>query len=191
MRDDLTIAELESRMRPGAFSQLGFLGSTESLEQALTDDGRALAGLGLTPEQAALAIERILQAAFEQKKALLKSKERRDLYRDEGERSVLQGYPRRAVQISPDDLPSTNIGYLVEGKFQVFIAQYRGFQECPWDCQNEYSGSYDFAILNRASGEFFGGPGLIVHLIRRHHFFEGLQSPYRVDPARVMRVIYE
>jgi hypothetical protein len=29
------------------------------------------------------------------------------------------------------------------------------------------------------------GPGLIIHLIREHGFFEGLNSPYRVDPIDV------
>jgi hypothetical protein len=50
----------------------------------------------------------------------------------------------------------------------------------------------DFLILDRSTGQYLKGPGLIVHLIREHHFFEGLGSPYRVDPeqaARVLRLI--
>ena len=44
-------------------------------------------------------------------------------------------------------------------------------------------------ILNRETGESFTGPGLIVHLIREHHFFEGKESPYRVEPEKAVRVL--
>jgi hypothetical protein len=30
---------------------------------------------------------------------------------------------------------------------------------------------------------------LIVHLIREHGFFEGRESPYRVDPGDLVRVL--
>jgi hypothetical protein len=33
------------------------------------------------------------------------------------------------------------------------------------------------------------GPTLITHLIREHGFFEGLESPYRVDPERLPRLL--
>lgn len=32
-------------------------------------------------------------------------------------------------------------------------------------------------------------PGLIIHLIREHHFFEGFGSPYRVDPTELARLL--
>jgi hypothetical protein len=72
----------------------------------------------------------------------------------------------------------------------VFINQWRGSQQCPWDCKAEtwgqvYWGSFDFLLINRRSSLFFTGPGMIVHLIREHHFFEGLESPYRVSPTKV------
>lgn len=44
-------------------------------------------------------------------------------------------------------------------------------------------------ILNRKTGESFTAPALIVHLIRAHHFFEGVESPYRVDPEKVIRTL--
>jgi hypothetical protein len=33
------------------------------------------------------------------------------------------------------------------------------------------------------------GPDLIVHLITEHGFFEGQESPYRVDPERLARLL--
>ena len=50
-------------------------------------------------------------------------------------------------------------------------------------------GDIDFVITNNRTGETLKGPGLIVHLIRDHHFFEGKQSPYRVDPEKAARVL--
>lgn len=47
----------------------------------------------------------------------------------------------------------------------------------------------DFLLLNRTTGEFITCPGLIVHLVREHHFFEGSKSPYRVDPIRLAAII--
>lgn len=47
----------------------------------------------------------------------------------------------------------------------------------------------DFLVINRGTGEYMQGPGLVVHLIRDHHFFEGTGSPYRVDPETAARVL--
>jgi hypothetical protein len=40
-------------------------------------------------------------------------------------------------------------------------------------------------VTNRKTRAEIRGPGLVVHLIRDHHFFEGLLSPSRVDPAQL------
>ena len=50
-------------------------------------------------------------------------------------------------------------------------------------------GHFDFLILNRQTGEYVTGPGLIVHLIREHQFFEGSESPYRVEPAKAIQAL--
>lgn len=47
----------------------------------------------------------------------------------------------------------------------------------------------DFLLINRGTGDYLAGPGLITHLIRDHHFFEGPGSPYRVDPTTAVRVL--
>ncbi len=43
-------------------------------------------------------------------------------------------------------------------------------------------------IDNRRTGKPLDGPGLIVHLIAEHGFFEGRESPYRVDPRAAIDV---
>jgi hypothetical protein len=98
-------------------------------------------------------------------------------------------HPESIPSFSLDHLPDVDTGYLVDDRLQVFFAQYRGLQDCPWNCDYDHWAYFDFLILNRRSGEFVTGPGLIVHLIREHHFFEGLASPYRVEPASVIHVL--
>jgi hypothetical protein len=97
-------------------------------------------------------------------------------------------HPESIPSFSLGHLPDVNTGYLVDDRVQVFFVQYRGLQDCPWNCDYDHWAYFDFLIFNRRSGEYVTGPGLIVHLIREHHFFEGLASPYRVEPARVIRV---
>jgi hypothetical protein len=78
--------------------------------------------------------------------------------------------PESTPRSAPGNLPGTEVGYLVGDKYQVFIAQYRGLQECPWSCMHDRWSRFDFLILNRESGAYVTGPGLIVHLIRKHQF---------------------
>lgn len=169
-------------MRPGQSSQGGFLGLTESLEIVITQDEQTLEKFGISHEQIAGALERVIAAVHELKtalpydKLLEKETDFPDLY-----------HPEKNPLFSKNNLPDLNLGYLVD-YFQVFILQYRGFQVCPWDDCGEVGG-FDFTILNRNTGESFTAPALIVHLIRAHHFFEGVESPYRVDPEKVIRTL--
>jgi hypothetical protein len=96
--------------------------------------------------------------------------------------------PETVPRFSLDHLPDPERGHLVGGMLQVFFTVYRGFQPCPW-CYDSTWGYFDFLILNRRSGEYITGPGLIVHLIREHQFFEGSGSPYRLEPLKAIRVL--
>lgn len=50
-------------------------------------------------------------------------------------------------------------------------------------------GERDFLILDRDTGQYVRGSGMIVHLIRDHEFFEGEGCRYRLDPERATRVL--
>ena len=64
-------SQLERRMRPGAYSQYGFLGVAESLESVLAQDEQTLINLGLTFEKIAGELEKVVRAA--QKKRLFRN----------------------------------------------------------------------------------------------------------------------
>ena len=86
-----------------------------------------------------------------------------------------------------------------QGVLQCRIQLRQGFQICPWapnphraQCAaglGVQHGSVDWWLTNLKTGERMEGPGIAVHLIRDHHFFEGQESPHRVDPTRLARVL--
>ncbi len=175
-------------MRPGAFSKGGFLGPSESLEAVISRDDQTLEGLGIGHAQIAEALREVLQAALSQRDDLLHSDYAE--YRKRETHIPDLYHPGTVPRFSLSNLPGTDIGYMATMDLQVFLAGYRGLQECPWGCEYDRWSSFDFQILNRQTGESVTGPGLIVHLIRQHHFFEGVESPYRTDPQQLVRVLH-
>ncbi len=155
----LRLEEVEERMRPGSFSQVGFLGPNERLADVLARDSATLSRLGVTGDQMADALEALIAAGNAQR-----------------------------------DRPVT-----VGGRFRVLVTVYTGFQICPFapDPHHEQCtaaggaryASVDWTIRNLATGQEMSGPGLLTHLIRAHQFFEGLESPYRIDPEELARLL--
>lgn len=85
----------------------------------------------------------------------------------------------------------TREGKVVDEKYLVGGTAWRGGQECPWGDAGfmmPYS-SMDLFVRNQTINEDLTFPGGIVHLIREHRFYEGKESPYRVDPERAVRVL--
>ncbi len=181
MIDKPTIEQLEYEMRPGRCSSGGFLGQSESLLDVIAHDEQTLKKFGVSYEQIVASIEQIWLAAVKQMREL----EASDRFERETDFPAIH-HPETIPSFSLANLPGTDKGYII-GRFQVFIVRYRGFQHCPWTC-NAF-GSSDFMVLNRNTGESFTAPELIIHLIREHRFFEGVQSPYRVDPEKVIRTL--
>ena len=85
------------------------------------------------------------------------------------------------------------------GKLRCRVKVHQGFQICPWAPDPHHAqcaaglgvrhGSVDWLVTNLNTGEEMKGPGLAVHLIRDHHFFEGPMSPNRVDPLGLARLL--
>jgi hypothetical protein len=192
MSDFPSFIELERRMRPGAYSEKGFLGQLESLKTVVSQDKQRLKMLGVSFEQIGATLENVLRCVEDQRNKLLIDGNYPEYGRREGERErrIPNLYHSESIpRFTVENLPDMDVGFLVGRNLQVFIMQYRGLQECPWGCEYERWSSFDFLILNRQSGKYVTGPGFIVHLIRKHHFFEGLESPYRVNPEIAVQVL--
>lgn len=177
---------LERRMRANAYSQSGFLGTTESLESVIRQDEQTLKGFGITFEKLASRLEKIIEATWGKKSKHPEPREHARASFDWYQKARTESFP---PILSPENLPDRDIGNLLD-EYQVFFMAFKGLQDCPWDCQlNNTWGSFDFLLLNRRSGKYVFAPGLIVHLIREHHFFEGNESPYRVEPSKLAQVL--
>ena len=84
----------------------------------------------------------------------------------------------------------TKEGKVVDGKYLGGGVVYRGCQTCPWkDLGIMPHSNLDLFVRNQDTHEELRFPGAIVHLIRNHYFYEGKQSPYRVDPEQAVRVL--
>lgn len=76
--------------------------------------------------------------------------------------------------------------YIVEKIFEVELIGWMGYQNCPYGCKD--TGSYDYKIKNLEFGKTLFAPELIVHLIKKHSFFEG-NTKYRVDPQKAVKIL--
>lgn len=190
-------------MRPGRDSDGGFLGERERLGKVLREDAAALAELRVSAGALAARLRQLLDAhgwAYET--------------REPGPLTVtrveFRGKEMIATEVEVEATPrpteeETEIvagpaGELVRvaGRFDVTLRHYWGWQECPWrglgpgTCGRKAIDAYstmDWEITNRRTGRHLVGPGLIVHLIAGHGFFEGRESPYRVDPRELAELL--
>lgn len=196
---EIATVELEKRMRPGAWSRGGFLGQNESLEAVLRLDAEVLTLLAVSHRRIADSLERVISTGFEAQVKLSKFRASRKSVaqaKPPGHFNLFnrifagaatdQEGPRVEVCTNPLDSPGERCGYPFEHLRYSGIL-YCGYQMCPWGCGAR--SDFDFKVENERAGEVVKGPGLIVHLIREHHFFEGLRSPYRVDPFKLVKVL--
>src|SRR5262245_38165324 len=183
-------------MRPGAWSTKGFLGESERLEDVLEADRQTLSELGLEPEQLAEALDCLVGAAglhfVESQDSDQASVEFASRMRD-----AVAKAEARFGSVEP---LSDSWGVLVGERFEVSQRHYFGSQECPWgpgwrDAEPGQaihfcgSGSSDWFITDMRRELSMSGPSLIMHLIRQHAFFEGFESPYRVDPRALAELL--
>lgn len=85
------------------------------------------------------------------------------------------------------------------GTYKIRLRRYKGPQICPFASDpyvtpcpvrgDNLLASIDWTITNQHNGTKLSGPGLIVHLIGEHKFFEGLGSPYRVSPLELAKLL--
>lgn len=169
------ITQIEQRMYPNdghgagdhaVTSVSGFLQAGERLLTVIANDEQTLHNLGITPEQVADCLE------------LYVARTRR--------RYDLAGCDQIIAQSESSPV--------IDGPFAITFQSYRGAQACPFEdskgriCGSSLYGDVDFTIRNRQTNEILRFPGLIIHLIREHHFFEGTVD-YRVDPRRAVKVL--
>ena len=180
----VTTSMREARMRPGAWSEGGFLGPDESLTEVIERDANTINILGVSYEQFAHNLERLL-AAYE----AVKSQANDDFRKSQQDNPGTFNHREYMASIARvTDL---------DPRFAVAQWDYMGRQFCPWEDDDATATRWaasEWFIRNLRTGQQMptpgrSAPGLIIHLIRDHHFFEGFGSPYRVDPTELARLL--
>jgi hypothetical protein len=158
------ILALERRLRPGGFSDFGFLGFTERLLDRLRTDDAWLHRHGITHEQIADRLEAVIGDA---ERALKESHETTVVV----DRFAVEFSGSFGFQECPFSLTSPSIAW----------PEFRQPEWCGFDGNN-------FTIHDPATKRSVFVPKLAIHLIRDHHFFEG-NTPFRVDPEAIVTLL--
>jgi hypothetical protein len=77
----------------------------------------------------------------------------------------------------------------IDDVYLVNTEVYRGKLPCPFSHAGLFRKSITY-LTNSSSGVSVKWTSLNVHLIREHGFFEGKDSPFRLDPAALIKAIF-
>lgn len=167
------IAHIEHRMLPGQSSGIGFLTQGERLADIIARDETTCAVRGISPRQIADRLETLVGRAKRRVLLALRRGERGD---------EVEGF-----------MNGRGGGVLLEG-FRITGIQYRGLQACPFEdttgatCEPFIYSASNYCIEHVDTKRQIRFPGLIIHLAREHHFFEGSVT-YRLEPSDAIDVL--
>jgi hypothetical protein len=165
------LERIEVLMRPSQSSQAGFLDANECVIDVCEADWATIKKLNLTFEQFADKLETVTQKAT--RKAQIDTQNSKADYFD-----IIKN------------------GLVIDG-LKVTWVSYMGWQGCPcchfnnlsdWCGPQETLSDTDFTVTNVKTGQQIFFSELHIHLIRRHHFFEG-HTKYRLDPEQCAKVL--
>jgi hypothetical protein len=142
----ISIADLQTKMRPKALSKVGFLGTDEKLLDVLAADNALVVDkLGLTHQELAWHL-RVLEAA------------------GSTESLAYQGR-----------------------KFKVTVTPARNFIDSPFADGTRTNS--DVKLHNLDNGKKLQYSLLVPLMIERYGFYEGQDTPFRVEPTQVLEVL--
>ncbi len=72
---------------------------------------------------------------------------------------------------------------------QAMIEEAKGTLVCPWPHPGKFAKRVTTVKLNK-SGQTIHWADLNIHLISEHGFFEGRGSTFRIEPQKLIRVIF-
>ena len=76
-------------------------------------------------------------------------------------------------------------------RYEVRAREARGMIPCPWGHRDGLFPKSHVVLKDRKSGETLIWSDLSVHMIRRHGFYQGKGSPFRLEPASVKKVFWK
>jgi hypothetical protein len=192
--------QLYEEMLPGGRSDCGFIRPGQSIDEIIRADKRRLREAGISRVGLLTELERVVSEGWRlmqmeqygQSKDLqiqlpwIEPSRYQDLVLARHRDRILK--PRSEPAAPGDNVADSLSRYLVDGGFAVSCSCYMGFQSCPFDicgdpgCTGVNLGDVDIVLRRQDTGESLCFGGLLLHLIQDHCFFEGPDTPYRLDP---------
>ena len=77
----------------------------------------------------------------------------------------------------------------IDDKRQAIVEEAQGFLVCPWPHPGRYAKRITTVELYD-SGETVRWSDLNIHLIEKHNFFEGRGAIFRIEPEKLINVIF-
>ncbi len=77
----------------------------------------------------------------------------------------------------------------ISGRLECRVTDTRGWIPCPWPHPGKYSKAVTHA-KRTDTGESAIWSDLSIHMIGEHGFFEGRGSSFRINPARLIDIIF-
>lgn len=77
----------------------------------------------------------------------------------------------------------------IDDKWLIQVVDPRGQLPCPFKDGLYYKKTAE--ITRKSTGEKLIVTDLSIHLLREHHFIEGIGSQFRLEPQKVKRILFE
>ena len=77
----------------------------------------------------------------------------------------------------------------IDEKLEARVVEARGKIPCPWPHAGQYS-KHLVVVQRKDTGATIQWTELNLHLIEAHHFFEGEGALFRLDPKKLMAIIF-
>ncbi len=79
---------------------------------------------------------------------------------------------------------------ILEDRYEVYAEEHRGMIPCPWKHPVALFPKSYVELRDGISGETLIWSDLSIHLIREHGFYQGEESPFRLEPGVLKRVFW-
>jgi hypothetical protein len=95
----------------------------------------------------------------------------------------------RMKEITNTAIPALGNWTDIDKKRQTRVEEAKGSLTCPWPHTGSFAKRVTF-VKNNETQQTLKWTDLNIHLIEKHNFFEGIGSPYRIEPKELVKIIF-
>lgn len=96
---------------------------------------------------------------------------------------------QRMKQITDAATPALGGWVQIDANLRAKVDEAKGRLPCPWPHPAAFEKRVTY-VKNSQSGQSIKWADLNIHLIEKHNFFEGKGSPYRIEPKKLIEIIF-